>query len=174
MSQQASDDRAVSRSGRASCGPGGVRLKFVIVDDGPTDGTGEMLRARDFKEARVKIVRGDGGLYWAGGMRCAMTAGRSLIAGGSHVLLLNDRTQLRRDALSFLLDVDASPRAFVVGTTVDPITGQRTYGGLRRASSLRRLTFVPVEQVPGARCETMNANAVLVGAEALANIGPFV
>ena len=46
--------------------PDGTALQVCLVDDGSTDGTGAAV-AEQFPE--VKLLQGDGQLFWAGGMR---------------------------------------------------------------------------------------------------------
>ncbi|RDV13690.1 glycosyltransferase family 2 protein [Pontibacter diazotrophicus] len=57
-----------------------TNYKVTIVDDGSTDGTGEMLQS-DYKE--VEVLRADGSLFWTAGvnlgLRHAMKAGASLL-----------------------------------------------------------------------------------------------
>ena len=47
---------------------GGIDLKVYLVDDGSTDGTGDMVK-QSFPH--VNMLQGDGTLYWNGGMRFA-------------------------------------------------------------------------------------------------------
>lgn len=57
-----------------------TNYKVTIVDDGSTDGTGEMLQS-EYKE--VDVLRADGSLFWTAGvnlgLRHAMKAGASLL-----------------------------------------------------------------------------------------------
>lgn len=148
-----------------------VVLSRIVVDDGSTDGTWELLQQA--RRSSDVMVSGDGNLFWAGGMREAM---RHLDNSPSfdHVLLLNDDAVLRADALTTLLAATRQDgRHLVVGTFLDPTSGQFTYGGYLRRSRLRPLTFDAVHNRPGALVDAMNANAVLVGAAAYRELGSF-
>lgn len=144
--------------------PGSVSLHVFLVDDGCTDGTAVAVRE---KFPQVKIFEGDGSLYWNGGMRLAF--GEALKTGYDYYLWLNDDTILFFDAIARLLAtvnelyVKKGKAVIVVGTTVDPQTGQITYGGRRRASRIRPMRFELVipKDVPVA-CDTMNGNCVLI------------
>ena len=51
-----------------------VAFSFVVADDGSTDGTFEALQ----KIPNLMIVRGDGNLFYSGGMRLAIAEAKKL------------------------------------------------------------------------------------------------
>jgi glycosyltransferase involved in cell wall biosynthesis len=148
-------------------------LEAYLLDDGSTDGTAEAVKAR---HPQVEVLRGDGTLFWNGGMRRAFAA--VLEGDYDHYLWLNDDTLLYPGALENLLQTHRRvtefgvPASIVVGSTRDPDTGDLTYGGLSRESRLRPLRFTPVRPGEGPReCETMNGNCVLVPREVAMAVG---
>lgn len=144
-----------------------AELSVILVDDGSSDGT-----ANEVAEAfpSVKILQGDGNLYWAGGMRLAMAeADRQ---GADLVLWLNDDTILFPGALDRLLQtwLDLTRRGvnpIVVGATCDHAGSATTYGGVRRGRGWRRLKFqtLPVPDQHPISCDTMNGNCALIPME---------
>ena len=105
-----------------------AHLDAVVVDDGSTDGTGEAVR-RHFP--RVRVLRADGALFWAGGMAAAEAAARR--SDPDALLWLNDDVELTPHCLRDLLAVSAGcmPPAAVAGALTDPITAEPTYGAVR-------------------------------------------
>lgn len=153
--------------------PEGHALDVVLVDDGSTDGTGSEVRTR---YPHVHIIKGDGNLYWNGGMRVAFLA--ALQCDYNYYLWLNDDTLLYPTAIRTLLttaeDIQArlGKPAIVVGSTQDAIDGRQTYGGVKRPHRWKPTTFAligpcstPVE------CETMNGNCVLIPCEVAHAVG---
>lgn len=147
--------------------PDGVRLTTFVVDDGSTDGTAAAVRTA-FPD--VRLLEGDGNLYWNGGMRMAF--GAALAEGFDLYWWLNDDVGLDSGALARLLDTAAALRAdgrgpaIVVGAMRHPDDSRTTYGGVRRLDLLRPLDFSLV--APGNRplpVETMNGNCVLIPRE---------
>ena len=139
-------------------------LSVFLVDDNSPDGTAEAVRAQF---PRVRVLQGDGNLFWCGGMRLAFAS--AMEEDYAFYLWLNDDTALERDALARLLATyqlitrDNSECAIVVGSTRDPQTGAHTYGGLVRSSRIHPMKYRLVE--PGGqprRCETMHGNCVLI------------
>lgn len=164
------------RSLAAQRGHGAV-VDMYVVDDGSTDGTSAAV-AEEFPEA--VLLRGDGSLFWGGGMRLAF--GTALARDYDHYLWLNDDTSLQDTTLAVMLRTErelrerGEPAAIVAGTTRDPATGVLTYGGRRRPDRLRPLRFdlIPPGTVPR-QCETMNGNCVLIPravARTVGNIDP--
>lgn len=148
-------------------------LTAVVVDDGSTDGTAEAVCA---KYPWAQVERTVGNLYWCRGMHDAFQiATRS---SPDFYVWLNDDTILQTDALTRLVAIEQSLRAasskpvLVVGSTVDHTTGEVTYGGSIRLSSLKRMRFARIQPTDAAqRCDAMNGNLVLVSKEAAELVG---
>lgn len=148
----------------------GISLLVTLFDDNSSDGTVNAVAAT-FPD--VRIVHGDGERYWVGGMRAALSVSEDVIDSVDYLLFLNDDTVLYEDALVSLATVDPSDRAFVVGTVVDPVGGDRTYGGYRLPKSRWRWGLLPADQVPAAPVDTFNCNATLVTVPAYRMLGGF-
>jgi len=150
-----------------------TRIQVYLVDDGCTDGTAEAVRAR---HAQTTVLPGDGTLYWCGGMRKAFA--EAMKSDYDYYLWLNDDTVLYPDAVVLLLGTSRDVQRaggrqdIVVGTVCDPVTGRRTYGGIRRFGRRPSLGFLPVEPRDEAqRCETMNGNCVLIPRTVVQKVG---
>lgn len=153
--------------------PVGYALEVFLVDDDSTDGTALAVR-QCFP--LVNIIKGDGNLYWNGGMRVAFAS--AMEKGFDYYLWLNDDTLLYPTAIETLINTSRnlkakqSKSAIVVGSTQDKRDGQLTYGGVIRPRKWKPTTFslivprdVPVE------CDTMNGNCVLVPREVVETVG---
>lgn len=148
------------------------RLRFVVTDDGSTDGTPEMLAA-DFPQ--VTVLHGDGNLFWAGGMRAAF--GHALAEGHDFYIWINDDVVLYPHCLQALLDtyeqlLSVTGQSGLVVGSVRNSQGQFTYGGMVRQNGLwgPRFLKVPPTDRPRA-CQTMNGNCVLIPRTAAAVLG---
>jgi GT2 family glycosyltransferase len=140
--------------------PADVTLGAVVVDDGSPDDTAAMV-ARDFPQ--IRLLRGDGGLWWAGAMIRGLT--EAAAEKPDFLLWLNDDVLLDPDALARLIachDGRADGPAVVVGATRSPEDGSLTYGGQRRDGA-RPFRFhpVPVSELPQ-DVDSFQGNIVLV------------
>lgn len=151
-----------------------IELTVVLVDDGSSDGTREAI-TKLYPE--VKILRGSGDLFWAGGMRYgwhAYVETRKFDA----LLVFNDDIRLAPDALHDLIVGYRSAKAMqgplvaVAGAFRDPSTEEVTYGGALRSSVWHPLRFKVAE--PSGQLQevdTLNMNLALISYASLNKIG---
>lgn len=154
--------------------PFGASFDIFLVDDGSTDGTEQKAR-QIFPNAT--IIRGDGNLYWCGGMRVAFA--QAIQQGYDFYLWLNDDTHLDEDALLrvFQTYADVASRlghaSILVASTRDA-PGAATYGGWRQR--MGKLGSISWEKIPPQAnhwipCDTMNGNCVLIPRTVVERIG---
>ena len=150
-----------------------IQLVVFLVDDGSVDGTGDAVRSQFPK---VRVLPGDGTLFWNGGMRMAFNA--AMEEGFDGYILLNDDTVLYDDAVQRVVacaraQLATGKPAIVVGSTRSPLTGERTYGGFVKRTRGLALWFDSVIPHPSeaVACDTMNGNFVLIPAEIASVVG---
>jgi GT2 family glycosyltransferase len=148
-------------------------VTVYLVDDGSRDGT-SLAVAERFPQ--VSLLQGDGSLFWNGGMRKAFA--HALAKGFDGYIWLNDDTRLDEDALRRLIAcsdgaTELFGAAIIVGSIRDPLTGERSYGGVRKRASWFRLDFVPnlPDDLEPIRCDTMNGNFTLIPAAVASRLG---
>jgi GT2 family glycosyltransferase len=141
-----------------------LNITVFLVDDGSTDGTAAAVAERF---PAVRILHGDGSLWWVGAMRKAFAT--AMAEGEDGYIWWNDDTLLMDDALSRLVDcaIAVEPElgpAIIVGTTRDPDTGERTFGGAHKRKSGFLIGFTPAYPDPDkpVRIDTMNGNFTLI------------
>jgi len=141
-----------------------LELEIYLVDDGSTDGTGDAVAA---KFSAVRLLRGDGSLYWNGGMNMAWSAARA--DGFDAYMWANDDIDLDPDALSVMVHAfneghdDCGVEPVIVGNFCETDSGKHTYGGFSVKQTFRGMAtkrILPNGQI--ARCDTFNGNLVLI------------
>lgn len=139
----------------------GYDVDIYLVDDGCTDGTAECV-ATEFPY--VRIIPGDGNLYWNRGMLLAWKTAFSVKDYNAY-LWLNDDTMLTDDALTVMTGIlDSRTDCIVVGTTADEKDGHVTYGG-------REGDRVLEPNGEFQECQTLTGNCVLVTDKVFHKIG---
>jgi GT2 family glycosyltransferase len=150
-----------------------LAIDVYLVDDGSTDGTAEAVQQT---YPQVKLLPGDGTLYWNRGMHKAFA--EALQHDYDYYLWLNDDTVLYADAIASLLTtsrnlaVQEKEEAIIVGSMAHPETGEITYGGLARNSWWHPFKYRLVE--PGNKpqsADTMNGNCVLIPRTVVQDVG---
>ena len=141
-----------------------IQLQVYLVDDGSADGTSEAVTQT---YPQVKIIPGNGGLFWNGGTRLAFAT--ALQDDPDYYMWLNDDTTLYPEAIEKLLSTldqiikIGAVNPVIVGSTCDPETGNLTYGGMVRSIWWHPIKYNLVWPAEGPRvCHTMNGNCVLI------------
>lgn len=135
-----------------------------LTDDDSSDGTSEAVKTN---YPQVHLLKGNGNLYWVGGMRLAFA--EAMQKGYEYYLWLNDDTLIESDVIERLLAIhrDLSERdrsnSIVVGSTKDPQTGKPTYGGSIKSKRWYSNKFEFLEPSGVLQeCDTMYGNCVLI------------
>lgn len=148
----------------------GIDTVVWLVDDGSTDGTAEAIKER-FPE--VRLISGDGQLFWCGGMRLAWQhAAQEQVDA---YLWLNDDVTLDAEAVQRMADTAReNPEAIVIGSCRCPETGEHSYGGQRRGGRHpgRVIEVPPTNHIQ--ECDTFQGNLVWVPAKVFATVGNMV
>lgn len=84
--------------------------EVTIVDDGSTDGSGGMI-SRDFPH--VRILRGDGNLWWSGGTNLGIQD--ALERGADFILTMNNDIQVAPDVIDSLIMCAADNPGAIIG-----------------------------------------------------------
>lgn len=144
--------------------PEKMQLHVFLVEDGSSDDTASAVRS-EFPQ--VRILYGNGSLFWSGGMRWAFA--EALKESFDYYFWLNDDSLLDPGALANLvathlrLAEQGKDCSIIAGSLRDPDTGQPTYGGVVRCSRIHPLKFrLLAPAAEPLRCDTMNGNAVLI------------
>lgn len=124
-------------------------FKTVIIDDGSTDGTAEML-ANDFPE--VQVIKGDGNLWWTAATNLGVKY--ALENNADYVLTLNNDTIAIEDFLEKMIYwADKTPNSLLGAFAIDADTKKPVYGGeiinWKWANSKFLLDILPKEQWHG-------------------------
>lgn len=130
-------------------------IDVYIVDDRCIDGTAIAVK-KDFK--KVKIVNGNGNLFWNRGMNLAWKTARKN-KDYDFYLWLNDDTQIKIDALKKLLqtNLEKGNKSIIVGSTCSFNEGnQVTYGGWQHNKTLLMPQKIAI------KCDYFNGNIVLI------------
>lgn len=133
-----------------------VNLNIFMTDDGCSDGTSEAIQG---KYPNIKIIKGDGSLFWNRGMFVAWQEASKHTP--DFYLWLNDDTNLKENAIQTIIKAshEENDSSIIVGTTQATKYDQTiTYGG-RMLNSPKRVVPPMGGNIP---CDFFNGNVVLI------------
>ena len=156
-------------------------LEIFLTNDGCTDGTVEAAQAVLPDEVSLHVIKGDGNLFWAGGMRLCWREALKRHSEWDYYLLINDDTVMMENLFEELFNAQEyvkekySVEGIVSGITcATDDTSKLTYGGdvwvNRFLGTTRRLTPNGKPQM----CDFTNANILLVPTKVVDKIGIFI
>lgn len=161
--------RAVERAAE-SASRSGLSIRFVVYDDGSSDGTADALRAMT---TPVTVLEGDGTAFWAASMSVAEEHAMRGAGDGDWIVWMNDDILIDLDALDRVRPhLSAHPQSVFVASFREPGEATISYGGYRRISRVHPLRVTPTQ--PGDEIvpiDTMNGNLVFVPVSVVGTIG---
>lgn len=149
-----------------------IHYQIYLTDDNSTDGTSEEV-ASQYPD--VVVLRGNGSLFWAGGMRNSWRA--ALKKDYDAYLLLNDDTFIFKDLFQNLkMSMDYMLKEFgkngiLIGSTKNKESSKFTYGGSIYTNKFKATYKQIVPTSHHQSCELGNANIMLVHKDVVNAIG---
>ncbi|MBL7068836.1 MAG: glycosyltransferase family 2 protein [Candidatus Omnitrophica bacterium] len=149
-------------------------FKTVVVDDGSTDGTGEMIK-REFPE--TILLHGDGNLWWTKATNLGVKY--ALDHNADYIMTLNDDTIAGNDFIEKMLFwAKREPLALLGAFALDVNTKRPVYGGeiidWKRAGSTDLLDILKPEEQRGLHKIThFSGRGLLIPVKVFRKIGLF-
>jgi GT2 family glycosyltransferase len=147
-------------------------IQVYLTDDGSTDGTYDEVN-RVFPS--VNLIKGNGNLFWTGGMQAAWNLANQDGKEYNFILMLNDDTILFEDCIINLLAnflAIKNGAAIIIGATKDPKDQRPTYGGssLINRYNLKTIRIIP-NNISPQKCDLGNGNVMLISRAVYTRIG---
>jgi GT2 family glycosyltransferase len=139
--------------------------RIVVVDDGSTDGTAQAIT---YQYPTVKLLEGNGDLWWTGAIRVGMEYAFS--QGANYCIWLNDDTLPEVGAIQILIDYcDGHPKTIAAANILDPHTHEPSYGGVIR----QKLKILPIfsKKKKPILCDGLSGNLVCIHSDLVHTIG---
>lgn len=142
---------------------GKYTFDIYMTDDGSIDGTSDAVKEQF---PAIHIIKGDGSLYWSGGMRKAWQAAIDTGIKYDFYLWFNDDAVLFENALVIIFKASSEigDETIISGAFCDD-NGKVSYGGFTREKKL----ITPTEDNPSVFF--MNGNLVLISKKIFKKIG---
>ncbi|NEO37437.1 MAG: glycosyltransferase family 2 protein [Moorea sp. SIOASIH] len=144
-------------------------ISVIIVDDGSTDGTRDMIR-RQFPN--VYLIEGDGNLWWTGGICLGMNYAIDKL-DSDYLVWLNDDISLSDNFLNNLIDSCQSP--LYNNTIVGGIVRDKTYSdwivfsGMDKKQPIRSMDYFATAEARSV--DTLNGNIAIIPRVVVDKIG---
>lgn len=148
-------------------------IVFLVVDDGSKDGTREAIEQLPYL---VKILKGSGNFYWAGGMRVGIQyyLDHRESFNADYVLLVNDDVDFYPEVLHKMVALSREKNgAVIVGNCCDE-NGNPTYGAIQCSKNIfKRMYDHLTPDRADEKADTFNCNCVLIQSDIMHKAGNF-
>lgn len=141
-----------------------VTFDYVVVNDGSTDGTAEMLAAQP---DNIDIINGDGGLFWNRGMYEAIEHTKKNHPDYEYYMLMNDDTKFVPGIFDEMLP-KLNKDTVLVGA-IRGEDGELSYGGIKYVKGIKYLKYGP--EATDISLDTFNANSVIIPHDIFMQVG---
>ena len=156
-----------------------ISLVTYLTDDGCTDGTAEAVRQLVGNQ-EFNVIKGDGNLFWNGGMRAAWNEALKRHEEWDFYLLLNDDTDIMENVFEELLKThDYCIAKYARDGMYSGITcsksdeNEMTYGGNVFTNRFLAKTVRLEPTGEPQMCDLTNANILMVSKDVVDKIGIF-
>lgn len=156
-----------------------IAVTVFLTDDGCSDGTAAAVR-QALSERDIRILQGDGSLFWTGGMRCAWQAAIDSGIAWDYFLLLNDDTNVYDNVFQELFEADeyghtaTGRHGLSSGITCQPGNAEETtYGGFIFANKTKGRHLLAQPSGSPQMVDMTHANILLVHHEVVNKQGIF-
>ncbi len=145
-----------------------VTFDYVVVNDGSTDGTAEMLAAQP---DGIDVINGDGGLFWNRGMHMAIEHAKKEHPDYEYYMLMNDDTKFFPGIFDEMLPQLKKDTVLVGAICSDK--GELSYGGIKYVRGIKYKKYGP--DATDISLDTFNANCVIIPHDIFMQVGidPF-
>jgi GT2 family glycosyltransferase len=138
---------------------------IVVVDDGSTDGTSEAIKSL---YSDVIILAGDGNLWWTGAIKKGMDYAYK--HGADYFIWLNDDCYPQKQTICKILALSKNNKNWIVSAqSIDPDTGETSYGGLTIRH--RFIELIKCTNSTRIECDCFNGNLVCFPKHIIDTIG---
>lgn len=132
-----------------------VTFDYVVVNDGSTDGTAEMLAQMPYE---IDLLNGDGGLFWNRGMHMAIEHAKKVHPDYEYYMLMNDDTKFVPGIFDEMLP-HLKKDTVMVGAMCDD-DGRMSYGGIKYVQGIKYKKYGP--EAVDMNFDTFNANCAVI------------
>ncbi|WP_297569697.1 glycosyltransferase family 2 protein [uncultured Anaerovibrio sp.] len=143
---------------------------FVIVDDNSNDGTYEnLIKLR--KKYSLFIIRGNGSLFYCGGMRLGMQYAIRKFESFDYLLLVNDDVDFFPNSIEKIVKQSKEQNGAVIIGALKDNNGELSYSAVKYITGFkdRRMDIDEWQE----DADTFNANCVLVPYQCFVAAGPM-
>lgn len=147
-----------------------IELTILIVDDNSTDGTKEMVQKLD--NDKIILLETNGDCYYTGGMIKGMKYILRNNLKADYLMILNDDVDFKKGFIKKMIDFQSLKKNSVIVGPTSNDEGNLTYGGIRYLNN-RSAEYEYIGPDDTNKCDTFNANCVLIPFDCFFKIGPM-